>query len=125
MNLYQDHILDHYHNPRHFGLLEKSTHQAEALNPTCGDKLTLTVLIEDGTIKNLGFKGEGCAISLASASILYDSLIGSAVSDTCLKEPSEILSLTGLTISPGRMKCALLSLETLKKALCGKLEVAK
>jgi nitrogen fixation protein NifU and related proteins len=122
MNLYQDHILDHYHNPRHFGLLEKSTHQAEALNPTCGDKLTITLLVEDGIIKNLGFEGEGCAISLASASILYDTLIGTMVSDTCQKEPTEVLSLTGLAISPGRMKCALLSLETLKKALCGKIE---
>ena len=122
MNLYQDHILDHYHNPRHFGLLEKSTHQAEALNPTCGDKLTITLLVEDGIIKNLGFEGEGCAISLASASILYDTLIGTMVSDTCQKEPAEVLSLTGLAISPGRMKCALLSLETLKKALCGKIE---
>lgn len=122
MNLYQDHILDHYHNPRHFGLLEKSTHQAEALNPTCGDKLTITLLVEDGIIKNLGFEGEGCAISLASASILYDTLIGTMVSDTCQKEPTEALSLTGLAISPGRMKCALLSLETLKKALCGKIE---
>jgi nitrogen fixation NifU-like protein len=122
MNLYQDHILDHYHNPRHFGLLKKSTHQAEALNPTCGDKLTITLLVEDGIIKNLGFEGEGCAISLASASILYDTLIGTMVSDTCQKEPAEVLSLTGLAISPGRMKCALLSLETLKKALCGKIE---
>lgn len=122
MNLYQDHILDHYHNPRHFGLLENPTHQAEALNPTCGDKLTLTLLVEDGIIKNLGFEGEGCAISLASASLLYDSLIGTKVPDACQKEPSEVLSLTGLAISPGRMKCALLSLETLKKALCGKIK---
>ncbi|MCW1888087.1 MAG: iron-sulfur cluster assembly scaffold protein [Candidatus Moranbacteria bacterium] len=122
MNLYQDHILDHYHNPRHFGFLKESTHQSEALNPTCGDKLAITLLIEDGTIKDLGFEGEGCAISLASASLLYDTLIGTKMTDACQKEPSDVLSLTGLAISPGRMKCALLSLETLKKALCAKIE---
>jgi nitrogen fixation protein NifU and related proteins len=125
MNLYQDHILDHYHNPRHFGLLTNATHQAEALNPTCGDKLTLSLIVENGVIKNIGFEGVGCAISLASASILYDSLIGSQVKEACEIEPTQVLKITGIAISPGRMKCALLSLETLKKALCGRIEESK
>ncbi len=122
MSLYQDHILDHYHNPRHFGLLENATYRAEALNPTCGDRLTLTVLVEAGVIKNVGFEGEGCAISIASASLFYDSIIDKSVEDMASKEPSEVLGLTGLALSPGRVKCALLSLETLKKALRGKIE---
>lgn len=123
MSLYQDHILDHYHNPRHFGLLEQSTHQATALNPTCGDKLTLTLLVEGDIIKNIGFEGEGCAISIASASLLYDSIIGQKSGEMALKQAPDVLSLTGLVLSPGRVKCALLSLETLKKALHGKIEV--
>lgn len=123
MNLYQDHILDHYHNPRHFGLLEYSTHQAEALNPTCGDRLTVSLKVEDATVTAVGFEGEGCAISIASASIFYETLSGSKISSLMEKEPSEVLTLTGLTISPGRMKCALLSLEALKKALHGKIVV--
>jgi nitrogen fixation protein NifU and related proteins len=117
MNLYQDHILDHYHNPRQFGLLKDPTHRASALNPTCGDKLTLSLFVENGTIIRVGFEGEGCAISLASASILYDSLFGLKVDDVLKVEPSHVLSITGLTVSVGRMKCALLSLETLKKTI--------
>ncbi len=122
MNLYQDHILDHYHNPRHFGLLENPTYQAEALNPTCGDKLTVSLKVEDTTVTAVGFEGEGCAISIASASLLYDTLPGTKVVSLLEKEPSEVLSMLGLAISPGRMKCALLSLEALKKALRGKIE---
>ncbi len=123
MSLYQDTILDHYHNPRNFGLLENATHQATALNPTCGDKLSLTLVIDDDTLCHIGFEGEGCAISLASASLLYESLLGKKVEEVAALEPTEVLRLTGLTLSPGRMKCALLSLETLKKALRGKIEV--
>ncbi len=122
MNLYQDHILDHYHNPRHFGLLPHFTHQAQALNPTCGDKLTLSLIVTEDTVTRVGFEGEGCAISIASASLLYDSILGSSVENLLVKEPNDVLGMTGLAISPGRMKCALLSLETLKKALHGKIE---
>lgn len=122
MNLYQDHILDHYHNPRHFGLLPHPTHQAEALNPTCGDRLTVSLKIEGDTVKAVGFEGVGCAISVASASLLYDSIIDVPVATVLHKEPSSVLEMTGLAISPGRMKCALLSLEALKKALRGKIK---
>lgn len=125
MSLYQDHILDHYHNPRHFGLLKLATHQASALNPTCGDKLTLSLCIENGIITNIGFEGEGCAISLASASLLYQSLLGESVEKALHIAPEETLTLTGLALSPGRVKCALLSLETLKKTLYAKIETAK
>ena len=123
MSLYQDHILDHYHNPRNFGLLKDATHRAQALNPTCGDKLSLTLDIDKETLNHLGFEGEGCAISLASASLLYETVIGQKVSQIAELEPQDVLKLTGLALSPGRMKCALLSLETLKKALHGKMEV--
>ncbi len=123
MNLYQDNILDHYHNPRHFGLLKNPTHQAEALNPTCGDRLTVSLKIEGATVTAVGFDGEGCAISIASASIFYETLTGTKTTSLLQKEPGEVLQLIGLTISPGRMKCALLALETLKKALHGKIEI--
>jgi nitrogen fixation NifU-like protein len=122
MNLYQDHILDHYHNPRHFGLLVNPTHQTEVLNPTCGDKLTLSLIVDGAEIREVGFEGVGCAISIASASLLYDSLIDTSVADALTQEPSAVLNMTGLAISPGRMKCALLSLEALKKALRGKIK---
>src|SRR3989344_4343961 len=109
MSLYQDHILDHYHNPRNYGNLPHATHHAEALNPTCGDSLALDLNIEDGIIKEVGFTGKGCAISLASASLLFEEAKG-----------KETVKMQGLALSPVRMKCALLSLETLKKALKSK-----
>lgn len=117
MSLYQDHILDHYHNPRNFGELAAATHRASALNPTCGDELSLELNIEDGIIKDVGFTGKGCAISLASASLLFEETKGKPAAEAKMLAPEDVLKLSGLAISPGRLKCALLSLETLKKAL--------
>lgn len=117
MSLYQDHILDHYHNPRNFGELAAVTHRASALNPTCGDELSLELNIEDGIIKDVGFTGKGCAISLASASLLFEETKGKLAAEAKMLAPEDVLKLSGLAISPGRLKCALLSLETLKKAL--------
>ncbi|OGI21831.1 MAG: hypothetical protein A2808_02710 [Candidatus Moranbacteria bacterium RIFCSPHIGHO2_01_FULL_55_24] len=120
MSLYQDHILDHYHNPRNYGNLPHATHHAEALNPTCGDSLALDLNIEDGIIKEVGFTGKGCAISLASASLLFEEAKGKETVKMQVLAPEDVLKLTGLALSPVRMKCALLSLETLKKALKSK-----
>lgn len=117
MSLYQDHILDHYHNPRHWGELSCATHRASAQNPTCGDSLELYLRVEDGIIEEARFTGKGCAIALASASLLFDRLKGMSLAEAQAILPAAVLELTGLALSPGRIRCALLSLETLKKAL--------
>ena len=81
-DLYRDLILDHARNPRHFGKLDHATHTAEGINPLCGDKLRLYLDVDpDETIRSAAFEGSGCAISVASASLLTDTIIGLSSSD--------------------------------------------
>ncbi|MEI9966715.1 MAG: iron-sulfur cluster assembly scaffold protein [Candidatus Moraniibacteriota bacterium] len=117
MSLYQDRILDHYHHPRHFGTLEHKTGSAEALNPTCGDRLAMDIRIEDARIGDIAFSGAGCAISLASASLLSEHVSGMSRDEALALEPQDVLKLLEVSLSPGRLKCGILSLEVLKKAL--------
>lgn len=117
MDLYAENILEHYHNPLHYGQLEAPTVSFEDSNPLCGDVIRLDLQIKDNKLIEVRFSGEGCAISQASASMLLDEVIGKDVS--FIKEISNehIYNLLGVTLSPARIKCALLSLATLKKAL--------
>ncbi|MFZ1626311.1 MAG: SUF system NifU family Fe-S cluster assembly protein [Candidatus Moraniibacteriota bacterium] len=117
MSIYQDQILDHYRNPRHYGSLEAPTHRAAAKNPTCGDALCMDLRIRHGTISDVRFTGSGCAISQASASLLSEYVHGKSVEEALTIEPAAVLELLGVALSPGRLKCGLLSLETLKKSL--------
>ena len=74
--LYQEIILDHNKNPRHFGVPDSYTHSAEGYNPLCGDKVHVFLTVRDGKIDSISFKGEGCAISKASASVMTTLLTG-------------------------------------------------
>lgn len=120
MTLYQDQILDHYRNPRNYGSLEHATHHADAKNPTCGDSLHMDIAVENGTISDVRFSGSGCAISQASASLLSEAVRGKRVTDALALDPTAVLKLIGVPLSPNRMKCGLLSLETLHKTLASK-----
>lgn len=117
MSIYQDLILDHYRNPRNHGELKKPTHEASASNPTCGDRLGMQLSVKNGIIGDVKFSGSGCAISQASASLLTEYVKGRSAEEALALEPKSVLELLGVTLSPGRLKCALLSLETLKKTL--------
>jgi nitrogen fixation NifU-like protein len=76
-DLYRELILDHARSPRYFGKLESATHSAEGINPLCGDKLRMYLRVEpDDTISDARFEGSGCAISVASASLLMETVIG-------------------------------------------------
>lgn len=80
--LYRDLILDHARHPRHFGKLGHITHSAQGINPLCGDKLKLYLDVDaDDTIRDAAFEGSGCAISVASASLLTDTVIGLRASE--------------------------------------------
>mgnify|MGYP000032277327 CR=1 FL=1 len=114
---YQDRILDHYRNPRNFKSLKTCSHHGEAKNPTCGDRLSFEISVKKGLISDIGFQGEGCAISQASASLLTEYVRGKTASHALALAPGEVMGLLGISLSPTRMKCALLSLETLKMAL--------
>lgn len=117
MSLYHDLILDHYRNPCNHGTLKNATHHSEAQNPTCGDRLQMDIIVKNDRIEDVRFSGSGCAISQSSASLLTEHVKGKLVAEALSLEPKDILELLGVTLSPARLKCGLLSLETLKKAL--------
>jgi nitrogen fixation protein NifU and related proteins len=116
-DLYRDYILEHYRRPHNFGVLDNATATQEGANPLCGDRITMQLRVADGQIAGVGFTGRGCAISQASASLLTDEIKGKAVSAAAGMSSTDVLDLLGIEISPARMKCALLSLETLQGAL--------
>ena len=113
-DLAQANLLDHYKYPRNQGMLEDPTVTREELNPLCGDRVRLDLLIRDGIIEDLRFSGRGCTISQASASMLTEALKGQPVEAAKEFGKDELLDLIGIPIGYTRMKCALLSLKALK-----------
>lgn len=118
-DLYREQLLDHYHNPENFGALEGASVDIELDNPTCGDQIHLTAQLDEaGRIAAVMFEGQGCVVSMASASMFTEYAIG--------KTPAEIAALSlddiqemmgGVQLSMGRVKCALLPLNALKRGL--------
>jgi nitrogen fixation NifU-like protein len=122
-DLYRDYILEHYRKPHNFGVLEAPTASYEGSNPLCGDRITMMLGIKDGVVDEVAFTGRGCAISQASASLLTDEIKGKKVEDVEKMTAEDLLDLIGIDISPARLKCALLSLDTLAHALADEEEI--
>ena len=116
-DLYRDYILEHYRRPHNFGVIDDPTASFEGSNPLCGDRITMQLGIENGVVERVGFTGRGCAISQASASLLTDEIKGKPVAEVAAFRADDLLDLLGIDISPARLKCAMLSHETLHKAL--------
>lgn len=122
-DLYRDEILEHYRNPHNFGVLESPTTTKEGANPLCGDRITLMLSINDeGLVEDVAFTGRGCAISQASASMLTDEIKGKPLSEVVQMGSQDVLDNLGIEISPARMKCAMLSLETLRDSVQDRVE---
>jgi nitrogen fixation NifU-like protein len=119
-DMYREMILDHYRNPRKKGLIRPADIDYEEDNPVCGDHIHLTVkLDENDVVTDVGWDGEGCAISQASASLLYESLIGMSKEEIRHLDKEHILDMLGIELGPVRLKCALLSLKVLKAGAYG------
>jgi nitrogen fixation protein NifU and related proteins len=134
--LYDDVILDHNRHPRNFRRLETG-HHATGYNPLCGDRVTVYLRLDEGVIQEAAFHGVGCAIAMASASLMTESVRGKPVADagalrdvvrrlvtgTAAAEPTgeagALLALAGVRQYPVRAKCALLAWETLQAAVAG------
>jgi nitrogen fixation protein NifU and related proteins len=133
--LYQEIILEHYKRPHGRGLRDPFQAQAHHVNPTCGDEVTLRVLLKGDTIEDVSYEGEGCSISQAAASVLYDLLRGRTMDDAMARheafvalmsgrgqvEPDEELledavAFAGVAQYPARVKCALLPWMAFKDA---------
>ena len=123
-DMYRELILDHARNRRNWVLLEPNDFDHEECNPLCGDSLRLTLrLDEGGRISEIGWDGEGCAISQASASMFGEELIGMKLADACQIDKQNLLDNIGLRLSVNRVKCALLPLKTLVVGACGTADV--
>jgi nitrogen fixation protein NifU and related proteins len=116
-DLYRDYILEHYRRPHNFGVLDNPTASHEGANPLCGDRITIQIAVRDGLLDRVAFTGRGCAISQASASLLTDEIKGKPLAEVAAFAGDDLMDLLGIEISPARMKCATLSLETLRLAL--------
>lgn len=117
MDLYADNILDHAKHPRHAGSLTNPTVSHHEENTSCGDDLTIDVIIDNDHIADLKWHGEGCALSQAGMSLLAEELIGMSLSDVADLDPAHMNALLGVPVGPRRFKCAFLGLHTLKNAL--------
>ncbi len=117
-DLYRDEILEHYRQPHNFGTLDEPDAAYEGNNPLCGDRITMMLIVDaSGNVSDVAFSGRGCAISQASASLLTDEIKGRSIAEIEAMKNQDILDLLGIEISPARLKCALLSLDTLQHAL--------
>jgi len=115
--MYKEHILDHYQHPHNFGKLEGATHAHREFNPLCGDDLTIELIIKNGKVETVKFHGRGCAISMASASLLTDHIKQMTHNEIMSLGREDVLKLLHIPVGPVRLKCALLPLETLHKTL--------
>jgi nitrogen fixation protein NifU and related proteins len=123
-DLYRDYILEHYRRPHNFGVIDEPTASFEGSNPLCGDRITMQIGVRDGVVERVGFTGRGCAISQASASLLTDEIKGKPVAEIEKLGSTDVLDLLGIDISPARLKCAILSLDTLQHAIADSAEDA-
>ena len=116
MDLYAENILDHYKHPRNTGgIAHAVTHREE--NISCGDDLTIDLVIANGIITDIKWRGEGRAISQAAMSLLSEDLVGMEVTKAESLKPEALYALLGVPVGPRRFKCALLSLHTLQNTL--------
>ena len=135
-NLYQEIILDHYKHPRGKGLREPYAVEVHHVNPTCGDEITLRVTLDGEKVLDVSYDGQGCSISQASASVLFEQLVGQTVTDDLATtdafqelmqgrgqvEPDEdvlgdAVAFAGVAKYPARVKCALLAWMAWKDAV--------
>jgi nitrogen fixation NifU-like protein len=133
-DLYQELVLEHKRAPRHFGALHTPTHQARGRNPTCGDDVQVQLQVAGERVADVGFTGQGCAICIASASMMTEAVLGRDLATvrelqqrfravlTGQAEPEDaelgkLVSLGGVRRYPSRIKCALLGWHALMHAL--------
>ena len=118
-DFYRENILDHYKYPRYKGRLENPDIKFRDVNPTCGDDITFELKIEDDRVTDVAFNGHGCAISMASASMLAEELMGKGLDEVKAMDKQFVLDLLGIPIGPVRLKCALLPLKVVKAGVWG------
>ena len=115
--IYRENILDHYKNPRNYGILKNSDISHKENNPLCGDEIKIEIKMNSNKIKDIRFSGKGCAISQASASILCENLVGKSFKEIKKLTRDNVTENLGIELSPIRIKCAVLALYILKNCI--------
>jgi len=120
-NIYREHLIELYKSPSNYGSLENSTHQATEYNSLCGDEITMSLIIKgkgnEKKIEDIKFSGSGCVMSIVSSSMLTDKIKNMKVSEVKKLSHEDILKMLKIKLNPARIKCALLPLEAVRKAL--------
>lgn len=119
-DLYRELIIDRYKNPHMRGDLDPNDFTYEDDNPLCGDRIRIDLRVDgDEIVTEAAFSGEGCAISLASADLLLESIVGKSLQEVKQLSKDDVLEMLGIQLGPVRLKCALLSLKVLKAGIYG------
>jgi nitrogen fixation protein NifU and related proteins len=113
-SLYKSNIIEHYKNPRNISKISEVTHTSSVKNTTCGDEIELSLNVSEGVVKELQHVTRGCAICLASMSMLSEKLIEKNVDELKELDNSVVLDMLGMKESSGRIKCAALGVEAVK-----------
>ncbi|MCI4364273.1 MAG: iron-sulfur cluster assembly scaffold protein [Thermoplasmata archaeon] len=118
-DMYQEMILLHYRSPHNFGKLASPSLSGEESNPLCGDHIRLELRLEgpESKVEEVKFSGDGCAISMASSSMLTDTLKGKSLAEVRRITQEDILKLVAIPLSPARIRCALTGFTALGRAL--------
>jgi len=119
-SIYREQIIDLYEHPLNHGALERPDFSYEEDNPLCGDVIRIDVRLDDnGRVAEVGWSGDGCAISQAAASLLTEEIKGNTLTEIKSFTSERLLELVGVPLSMARVKCALLSLKVLKAGAYG------
>ena len=117
-DFYRENILEHYKHPRNYGTLQNANAVANDSNPLCGDRMTFELnCTDDGVIADIAFTAEGCALSISSASLLSEHIKGKDVAELQRLDHDSMQELLEIEVGAGRIKCVLLPLSTLRKAI--------
>jgi nitrogen fixation NifU-like protein len=118
-SIYREIILDHNRNPRNRGTLDPADFTFFDTNPLCGDEVRIDLRVAADRVSEIKFSGRGCAVSLASTSILTEMVEGLSLDEVKALTKDDLLEEVGIPVSPARLKCALLGLKVLKSAVYG------
>ena len=117
MDIYRENLIDHYNNPRNFGKMKNCDISTELENISCGDAIKIQIKVKNKKIEDIKFTGEGCAVAIASASLLTEHMKGRSISYANKFTFRDLSGLLGVKLSPSRIKCASLGLESMKSAI--------
>lgn len=114
LNFYQEVLMDHYRNPRNNGIIDQCDFRAEQRNSSCGDEVLCTGTIENDIIAQVFFKGKGCVISQATASLLSEYVQNKSLEEVLALDKDNLIAMIGMQLGPVRLLCSLLSLAALQ-----------